>query len=185
MQYLGLGVYHLIWQAILSRGKSISFASVYARYTLIYLSIYLSIYILIPPKFNFRPKGTYRPKGSVQEEQVRLLLGLLPDLEMNAYLYIQETRKVQLYIGPVYIPLKPLLGYIASLYAYILYIYKPLISSTNYRLIYAYARRILIREKQCVGPSTPLTGLKHRVSILPIYTQHTLTICIARPDPAR
>ena len=42
-------------------------------------------------------------------------------------------------------------------------------SSTNYRLIYTYAGRILIREKQRVGPSTPSTSLKYRVSILPTY----------------
>ena len=68
MQCLGLKVYHLIRQAILSQGKSTSFVSVYARYTPIYLSIYLSIYILIPLKFDFRLKCTYRLKGSVWKE---------------------------------------------------------------------------------------------------------------------
>jgi hypothetical protein len=52
------------------------------------MSIYLYIYILIPPKFAFRPNSTYRPKGSVCEGQLRPLLGLMPDLETNAYLYI-------------------------------------------------------------------------------------------------
>ena len=52
------------------------------------MSIYLCIYILIPPKFNFRPKGTRRPKGSVYKGQAWLLLELLPDLETNARLYI-------------------------------------------------------------------------------------------------
>ena len=68
---------------------------------------------------------------------------------------------------------------------YILRIYKPLISSTNHRLIYTYTRRILIKEKQRVNPFTPSTGLKRRVSILPVYIWYTLTIYIARPNPTR
>jgi hypothetical protein len=57
--------------------------------------------------------------------------------------------------------------------------------STNYRLTRAYARRMLMREEQRVGPSTPSTGLKRKVSILPIYVWHMLTICVAWPDPPR
>ena len=106
-------------------------------------------------------------------------------MEINTYLYIQETGKVQLYIGPAYALPKPLLSYITSLYAYTLRIYKPLMSSTNYKLIYTYTGYMLIREKQRVGLSTPSTSLKYRVSILPIYIWHILTIYIARPNPAR
>ena len=148
------------------------------------MSIHLYIYILIPLKFNFRPKGTCRPKGSVYKGQARPLLELLPNSEINARLYIQDTSKVRLYIGPAYVLPTPPLGYIASLYAYTLRIYKPLISSTNYRLTHAYARRMLMREEQRVGPSTPSTGSKRRVSILSTYSWHILTICIARPNPA-
>ena len=109
--------------------------------------IYLFIYILIPPKFDFRPKSTYRPKGSIYKGQARLPLGLLPDSETNARLYVQENGKVRFGVSPTHALLKPLLGYIASLYTHILRICKPLMSSTNYRLTRAYTRRILIRGK--------------------------------------
>jgi len=56
-------------------------------------------------------------------------------------------------------------------------------SFTNYRLIYAYARRILMREKQHIGPSTPSTGLKRKVSISPVYIWYMLTIYAAWPNP--
>ena len=42
-------------------------------------------------------------------------------------------------------------------------------SSTNYKLIYAYTGRMLIKEKQRVGPYTSFTSLKHKVNISPIY----------------
>lgn len=113
-------------------------------------------------EFDFRPKGTRRPKGSVWEEQARLPLGLLPDSETNTRLYIQETGKVRLYIGPAHASPKPPLGYIASSYAHTLRICKPPMSSTNHRLTRAYAGRMLMREKQRVGPSTPSTGSKRR-----------------------
>jgi hypothetical protein len=188
MQCPGPGVCHPIRQAIPSRGKSTSFASAYARHTPIYLSIYMFIYILIPPKFDFRPKGTRRPKGSVWEEQARLLLGLLPDSETNARLYIQETGKVRLYIGPAHASPKPPLGYIASSYAHTLRICKPPMSSTNHRLTRAYAGRMLMREKQRVGPSTPSTGSKRRVSISCIclvYANHVHSVARPRRATAR
>ena len=131
--------------------------------------IYLSIYILIPLKFDFRPKGTYRPKGSVCEEQARLPLGLLPDSETNARLYVQETGKVRFSVSPAHTSPKPPLGYIASSYAHTLRICKPPMSSTNYRPTRAYARRMLTRGKQRVGPTTPSTGSKRKVSISPAY----------------
>ena len=58
-------------------------------------------------------------------------------------------------------------------------------SFTNYRLIYAYARYMLIGEKYRVGLSTPSTSLKHKVSILPIYIRHMLTIYVAQPNAPR
>jgi len=42
-------------------------------------------------------------------------------------------------------------------------------SSTNHRLTRAYARCMLTRGKQRIGPTTPSTGLKRKVSILPVY----------------
>jgi hypothetical protein len=147
--------------------------------------IYISIYILIPPKFDFRRKGTGRPKGSVCEEQARLPLGLLLDSETNARLCIQDTGKVQFYIGPAHASPKPPLGYIASSYAHTLRICKPPMSSTDHRSTGAYARRMLMREKQRVGPTTPSTGSKRRVSISPAYVWHTLTMHAARPHPPR
>jgi hypothetical protein len=120
----------------------------------------------------------------VCEEQARLPLGLLPDSETNARLYIQETGKVRLYIGPAHASPKPPLGYIASLYAHTLRICKPLMFSTNHRSTRAYARRMLMREEQRIGPAPPSTGSNRRVSISPACIWHTLTMCTARPDPA-
>ena len=181
MQRPGLGVCHPIQQAISLRGKSISVTSAYAHHT----PIYISIYILIPPKFDFRPKGTGRPKGNMCKEQAQLPLGLLPNLEMNTHFYIQDTGKVQFYIGPAHLSPKPPLGYIASSYTHTLCICKPPMFSVNHKSTHAYARCILMQEKQRVGPTTPSTGLKCRVSISPTYVWHTLTMCTTRPNSPR
>ena len=146
--------------------------------------IYLSTYILIPPKFDFRPKGICRPKGSMCKEQARPPLGLLPDSETNARLYIEDTGKVRLRISPAHAPLKPPLDYIASSYAYTLRICQPPISSTNHRLLRASAKHMLIRKKQRINPLTPFTSSKHKVYILSSYIQHMLTIYIAQANPS-
>ena len=54
-------------------------------------------------------------------------------------------------------------------------------SSTNYRSTRAYARRMLMREKQRIGPTTPSTGSKRRVSI----SLHMSCICPAYANHVR
>ena len=136
------------------------------------------------PKFDFRPKGICRPKSSIYEEQARLPLGLLPDLETNAHLYVQDTGKVQLCISPAHAPPKPPLDYIASLYSHTLCICKPPMSSTNHRVLRACAKHMLIIKKQHINPSTPSTSSKCKVCILYGYVQHMLIICAVQADPS-
>ena len=118
------------------------------------------------------------------KEQVRLLLGLLPDLETNARLYVQDTGKVRLCISPAHAPPKPPLDYIASSYSHTLRICKPPMSSANHRLLRACAKHMLIKKKQRINPFTPSTGSKRKVCILYSYVQHMLTIYTARADPS-